>query len=724
MHPIAEEAERASLHREHTREGSAGPASQSRTSLASSNAIPIGIPKFYLDGRESGISMTPSSIYSDHTPAMDNSPPRRSEMLRPLKQRMQKQEPEQSRNALPSQRGKEPSNQQSGDVFGYFPPVNRSDASAQRGDSPSNAPIRQASLSKRTKPKLTNVKSGERGRKSSTASKTAEDEDEVRRRQPERDVVSGAPKESPVAPALPTNTSDAHHASVSFFDSSSDSMKSPRPSATIDSPRPSIRVVNSQEHLGVLKPSAQPSPRNVSSPLATNTKDCEHYDAFSKETLRDPEKGGLPRQDSDTLRAPTAGFSDQRGDRRRPPRLNVDAAREEEARGSLTSLSDLIKRATRLASNLDRGKTASRLGMDGWLGAGNGNSSNSELEKYYRNRSAGSLSDILASFPPPAVPTPTGNSLANWSSRRESAPLPSDCGSETRHKRQRRCCGIPLWLFVTLVLLLLVLIAAAVVIPMILVVIPNMHNNSKSASSAQADTAGTQASVLDKCAAKLTCENGGQAFSTSDSSGKDTCRCLCINSFTGPTCSSKSTAGCTSMTVPDMNDDATVGSAIPRLLALAGTNYNLDLDARVLLGLFNEADLSCAAENALVSFDGQVQKRATVPEEPSSTLLVQRAEATSNGIVYDSTPSPSGSSQSATSTSTSPTASSSSSSSNSNVDVDFARAAVLYVFQTSSSLDETESVQKALQENLENGGVVEVGNWKVDLGSRTVQKGE
>ena len=720
VHPIVEEAERDSLVRKNTREGLTGPASQSRTSLASSNAIPIGIPKFYLDGRESGISITPSSVYSE----ADHSPPRRSEILKPLKQRMQKQEPEQGRNALPSQRDREAAKDQSGEVFGYFPPVKPSAASMQRGDSPSDAPIRQASLSQRSKPKLTHVNSGQRGRKSSTASKAAEDE-QVRQKQPERDAMPGAPKESPVAPPMPTHTSDPNHASVSFFDSSSDSMKSPRPSATLDSPRLSIRMVNSKEHLGVTKPSAQaqPSPRSVSSPLAQTEKDDKRNDALSKEVLSDPEKRGLPRQDSDTLRAPNAGFSDQRGDRRRPPRLNVDAARDEEARGSLTSLSDLIKRATRLASNLDRGKTASRLGMEGWLGPGNGNNSNSELEKYYRNRSAGSLSDILASFPPPAVPTPTSNSLQNWSSRRESAPLPSECGSDskTRHKRQRRCCGIPLWLFITLLLLLLVLIAAAVVIPMILVVIPNMKNNNTSVSSAQADTTGTQASTLSKCATKLTCENGGQAFPTSDSTGEETCRCLCVDSFTGPTCSSKSTAGCTSMSIPDMEDNATVGSAIPRLITLAETDYNLNLDASTLLGLFNEADLSCAAENALVSFDGKAQKRAAVPQEPSHTLAVQRAEATSNGIVYDSTPSPSESSSSA-----SPTASSSSSSSSStaNVDVDFARAAILYVFQTSSSLDETESVQKALQDNLSKGGVVESGKWKVDLEKKTVQKAE
>lgn len=41
---------------------------------------------------------------------------------------------------------------------------------------------------------------------------------------------------------------------------------------------------------------------------------------------------------------------------RRPPRLDIDAVREAEARGSITSLPDLIKRATRLAAMIERGK--------------------------------------------------------------------------------------------------------------------------------------------------------------------------------------------------------------------------------------------------------------------------------------------------------------------------------------------------------------------------------
>lgn len=61
--------------------------------------------------------------------------------------------------------------------------------------------------------------------------------------------------------------------------------------------------------------------------------------------------------------APT--MSDKRPGGKKPPRLDMNAVRDAEARGSLSSLSDLIRRATKLASNLDRGKTASRCDMLG-----------------------------------------------------------------------------------------------------------------------------------------------------------------------------------------------------------------------------------------------------------------------------------------------------------------------------------------------------------------------
>jgi hypothetical protein len=183
-----------------------------------------------------------------------------------------------------------------------------------------------------------------------------------------------------------------------------------------------------------------------------------------------------------------------------------------------------------------------------------------------------------------------------------------------------------------------------------------------------------------------------------------------------------------------MQENATVGNAIPRLLSLAGTDYDLQLDTQTLLGLFNGADLNCAAENALVSFDGKAQKyrRAPAPQatqtqaSSSRTLSDQPAAATSNGIVFDSSPSPSQSSASTAPslTSSSSSSPSSSASSSKTVDVDFARAAVLYILQSSSSLQNAESAQKALQENLDGakGGVVKVGEWNVDLDGRKVTK--
>lgn len=63
-------------------------------------------------------------------------------------------------------------------------------------------------------------------------------------------------------------------------------------------------------------------------------------------------------------RTPSPGFS-RLSAIRRPPRLDIDAVRDAEARGSLTSLPDLIRRATRLAAMMDRGKRpASRLALD------------------------------------------------------------------------------------------------------------------------------------------------------------------------------------------------------------------------------------------------------------------------------------------------------------------------------------------------------------------------
>lgn len=64
--------------------------------------------------------------------------------------------------------------------------------------------------------------------------------------------------------------------------------------------------------------------------------------------------------DIGTLPKATSTMSEKRPWGRKPSALNIIAVREAEARGSLSSLTELIRRATKLASNLDHGKTASR----------------------------------------------------------------------------------------------------------------------------------------------------------------------------------------------------------------------------------------------------------------------------------------------------------------------------------------------------------------------------
>lgn len=85
----------------------------------------------------------------------------------------------------------------------------------------------------------------------------------------------------------------------------------------------------------------------------------------------DPEKPPIKKRDSQVYGAgyekdvpslPQAApaMSEKRPEGHKPPELDIGAVRNAEARGSLSSLTDLVRRATKLASNLERGKTASR----------------------------------------------------------------------------------------------------------------------------------------------------------------------------------------------------------------------------------------------------------------------------------------------------------------------------------------------------------------------------
>ncbi|KAL4935699.1 hypothetical protein BDV06DRAFT_121286 [Aspergillus oleicola] len=451
------------------------------------------------------------------------------------------------------------------------------------------------------------------------------------------------------------------------------------------------------------------------------------YDSSSSEESGiDPEKPPIVRGDDTSAHdsydsnmrsfpaplpqsAPT--LSEMRPGARRPPRLNINAVREAEARGSLTSLSDLIKRATKLATNLEHGRTASRndlLNVEGGSRHPFGDP----------NRRSGSIKDILASFPNPAA-TPEGRSswpifwrrstLHQLHSREQRQDALNNEKGSVRSQR-RRCCGMPLWAFITLCVVLLLIIAAAVLIPIFLVVVPRENKSNDSSTM---------------CEKSTPCSNGGVSVSSGD-----VCSCVCVNGFTGARCTTSGDASCvtTEITQNSTSRNATVGDDLPRLFEDSQNNFSIPLDAITLMALFSQNNVSCTTENTLVSFEGLTsndnERRALSPdfiiadqllpnneesqdsacsETPTATLPVRRDVATKNGILFeageatkgvDPTPTPSS------------TATPSATPSVSTEVIDFSRIAVLYILQRTGTLSaamySAESIARHLERSYSN----------------------
>ncbi|KAF2769053.1 hypothetical protein EJ03DRAFT_374879 [Teratosphaeria nubilosa] len=707
VHPIVEETDsmRSSIR--------TGAVRDSNRSYASSNAIPIGIPDYYLQqqrespslaGAERACSQELTSISSEDHPMRPPpaSPIHYQEQLRASI----KEEPEQSEHE-------------------------RQDSSTD----PASL-VRQASYGRKSKPVLTMVKSSDRVRR--VASR--EGISGLPSQQRARAASSAMEKEVGYGDGRPSNDSEMDDKHFEAGVAATDVAVSGRVQAPHKQGDNATNTTQSSETLfaggtGLLDASSTESEKSI-----TN-QDLEKKP--SKKLLgarigkrdgsrsRDPSPLGeeadpgrrtsrqivaglaagsalhskehVAGRESEELRQPNPGFSARAG-KRRPPRLNVDAVRDAEARGSLTSLPDLIKRATRLASNLDRGKTASRLGTN-WLEAPEVRHKDSE------KRTSGSISDILANFPPPGINgTPPGSRNGFRSSGRgrnrysRYLPSESDADEGRKHQRARRCCGMPLWLFVILMLLLLALLAAAVVVPVVLVVVPKDDTGGSDSASNKA---------LQTCQSNLKCVNGGANVITATGS----CKCVCVNGFTGSTCDTSSEAGCTTASLGNTTD-ATVGDQIPRLISGASSNFSVPLDGQELLELFSDADLSCVSQNALVAFGVNSKRRIRdiLETKPSWTVPVPIAKrqdmaSTSEGV-RDST----------------------SSSSLGSTTLDFAKVAVLYIFQVSGQLNSAATAQSNLQQFFHaglnaDGQTISVSNvslvdsYSADLQSYTIDLG-
>jgi hypothetical protein len=487
-------------------------------------------------------------------------------------------------------------------------------------------------------------------------------------------------------------------------------------------------------------PSQQSSIRSNSPGLASSSSDS--INAFRNMIPKAMPRTGSPAHPLQQEIRPTT-LADRAG-MRRPPKLDIDAVRDAEARGSLTSLPELIRRATQLAANLDRGKTASRLGLDFWEAGA--------AEKSGPRQSG--LSDMLAAFPPPGQVTPlrsgTPNDLnSKWPrAHGGSRAGATDSGmSNEKPMRRRRCCGMPMWTFVTLLIVLLFVIAAAVIVPVVLVVIPNQHKSNDSSSQANQgsnnnNNAGPSSRLPvptlapgtgnNQCDGVVTCQNGGISIPNSDK----TCNCVCINGFTGKTCTNNDATGCTTTSVEGAANNATMGTGISRLLGSAVDGFNIPLDSTRVLSLFSQLSLSCAAQNALITFNGLASRNimshfhaidlkhtleptrslpVLLPPHPADSAAkdVKRQTVGKPGL-----PDPKAAQPSATSTQ--PISSNATA-------LDFARVGVLFALQQAGNLNVAAKAQEGIQNLLTNnrngnnaGNTVDVGPFKIDLAQLTI----
>lgn len=391
---------------------------------------------------------------------------------------------------------------------------------------------------------------------------------------------------------------------------------------------------------------------------------------------------------------------------RRPPKLDIDAVRDAESRASLTSLPDLIKRATRLASNLDKGRTASRLGMLEMFNSSDPNllAKVNAARDQQRNSS---LSGMLSSFPAPAA-TPTGERRENhWpspyeNSNRELGTPMSPMKPEHKPRSGRRCCGMPCWAFILVLILLVVVIAAAVVIPVVLIVVPRLNHAANAVD-------------LSKCNTNNPCSNGGTSVVSADS-----CQCVCSNGFTGSSCQQANDGSCITTNTGSVKA-ASMGDSLGRFLNSTATTFQIPLNATSILASFAASNVSCSSENTLIDFGSSPRRRAAEAASSSApTPLVEAREPvpqalTTNGVVLASTASTFPTAATVSSTAAPTPTPTSSTISPSSTDVDFARVAVLFVLQDTKDLNAASSAQSTLKTRLSTPSY-----QSVDVGSGIV----
>jgi hypothetical protein len=529
--------------------------------------------------------------------------------------------------------------------------------------------VRQASIGKISKPTLTNIRGSDRQPSKYSWLKSA-------------DTLPSATnptdtKQVPVLPGTEPGTAfDEHGALIGngFYDSATDA-------SFINMPQP-IRGKPGLIKQGYRE--GRKSPR----PFLTSTFKSRHekllgIDKPTGPIPITPEPEELAEEDITELPAKPARVINR-------PRSST--------RVSTTSLPELIRRATRLAAALEKGRPASRHNKAFPIDDPN-------LAEEKVPKAADEFSNMLASFPPPSGVKPVkarSYSIVDGEGMMDKQLLATSKHTPASRSRYRRasCFNLPRWAIILIVLAVMAIIAAAIVIPLQLVVL-SKHSSTTLSSTTNATC-------------NLTCENGGILSNNS-------CSCTCLSGFSGHICSDYGNSGCQSSDLGATEGgvaNATVGTAIPRLLESAEANYSVPLNSVVILSVFAANNLSCTVENSLVTFDGVFNpktRRRSIDrrEKPSPTKVSVSSTATSSSLFPG-----------ATSNIAFPSSA-----------IDFARVSVLYILQ-SSDLATAITAQSKLQASIlegdypqtvtigQDGFQVNFTDWSIVLQNGTVVGGQ
>lgn len=297
--------------------------------------------------------------------------------------------------------------------------------------------------------------------------------------------------------------------------------------------------------------------------------------------------------------------------RKAPTGLDLGKVKDAEARGSLTSLPDLIRRATKLAAVLETGRPESRFGA---------RRSIDDFKEYMREhskkpkKSSFMMLKINEDEKGEASGGIRSSTASHW-------PVFGDGGigpvASPRPRAKKKICGLPVWAFILLLLLAVIVVAAAIVVPLQLVMIS--RRSDQAASNQNSNNANTTLAV--QCQRANPCKNGGINVARSGF-----CGCVCTNGFLGSQCQIENSSNCTTYSpnkdlVQSAISNATVGDALPKFLNLGLIGFDIGLDPSMLLAVLNQQNVTCETQNSLITFLGSngTLPRVTNPQAQPST---------------------------------------------------------------------------------------------------------